>query len=52
MKIGKKNLSDLGPRVPGSGQDLRHFSGNFGEVRDRIESELKEVYNRHKLQQK
>ena len=51
MKIGK-NSSDLGSRVPGSWQDIGHFSGNFGYVKYRIQSDVKGEYKRHKLEQK
>ena len=33
-------------------QDLGHFSRNLDFVKDRIESDVKRGYKRHKLQQK
>ena len=43
---------DLGSRVPQDLRDLGHLSRNFGLVKDRIESDVKGGYKRHKLQQK
>ena len=51
MEIDKR-LSDIGYRVPGSWQDLMHFSRNFGEVKDKTELDFKGGYKRHKLQEK
>ena len=51
MKIGKTH-SDPGSRVPQDLQDLGCFSRNLGLLKDRIESDVKGGYKRHKIQQK
>ena len=40
MKVGK-TPSDPESRVPGSWQDLGHFSRNFGAIKNRIECDRK-----------
>ena len=51
MKVGK-TLSDLGSRVPGSWQSLWHFSRNFSEEKNRVESDVKWGHQHNMLEQK
>ena len=54
-KMGKKNIHILDPILgsdPGSWQDVEHFSRNIGEVKERIESDMKRGCEQNNLEQK